>query len=49
MTEITIDEPDATIVTNFVHDINSTDQKSWKFCIDVTVPRSEIVFCLNLF
>ena len=44
MTELAIDEPDATIVTDFAYDQTNTEQKSWKFCNDVTVPRSEVVF-----
>ena len=44
MTELAIDEPDSTIVINFAYDQTNTDQKSWKFCNDVTVPRSEVVF-----
>ena len=44
MTELAIDEPDATIVTDFAYDQTNTEQQSWKFCNDVTVPRSEVVF-----
>ena len=35
MTELAIDEPDATIVTDFAYDQTNTEQKSWKFCNDV--------------
>ena len=41
MTELAID---ATIVTDFAYDQTNTEQKSWKFCNDVRVPRSEVVF-----
>ena len=44
MSELAINEPDATIVTNFAYDQTNTEQKSLKFCNDVTVPRSEVVF-----
>ena len=44
MSQLAIDEPDATIVTIFAYDQTNTEQKPWKFCFDVTVPRSEVVF-----
>ena len=44
MSEIADDEPDANIVTDFVYNRNNTEQKSWKFCFDATVTRSEVVF-----
>ena len=44
MSEIADDEPDATTVTDFVYDLNKTEQKSWKCCFDATVPRSKVVF-----
>ena len=44
MTGLAIDEPDATIVTDFAYDQTNTEQKPWKLCNDVTVPRSEVVF-----
>ena len=48
MTELAIIEPDVTvIVTDFAYDQTNTEQKSWKFCNDVTVPRSEVVLCLK--
>ena len=48
MCEISEDEPDASIVTDFVYDPNNTEQKSWKFCFDANVPRSEVVFMSQL-
>ena len=39
MTELKIDEPDTTLVTNFVYDQTSSEQKPWKFYNDATVPR----------
>ena len=48
MSEIADDEPDANIVTDFVYDRNNTEQKSWKFCFDATVPRSEVVFMYQM-
>ena len=44
MSDIADDEPDATIVTDFAYDRINTEQKFWKFCLDATVPRSEVVF-----
>ena len=46
MSEIAVDEPDATIITDFVYEENndSVERKPWKFCNNVTVPRSEVVF-----
>ena len=39
-----VDETDGTIVTDFVYEENHMEKKSWKFCNNVTVPRSEVVF-----
>ena len=46
MSEIAVDEPDATIITDFVFEKNneSVERKPWNFCNKVTVPRSEVVF-----
>ena len=46
MSEIAVDEPDATIIIDFVYEENndSVERKSWKFFNNVTVPRSEVVF-----
>ena len=46
MSEIAVDEPDATIITDFVYEENNdnVERKPWKFCNNVTVPRSEVVF-----
>ena len=44
MSEIADDEPDATILTDFVFDRNNTEQKHLKLCFDATFPRSEVVF-----
>ena len=44
MSELAIDEPDAIIVTDFAYDQTNTEKKTRKFCNDVTVPRSEVVF-----
>ena len=48
MSEIANDDPDATIVTDFVYDRNNTEQKSWKFCFGATVPRSEVIFMYQM-
>ena len=39
-----VDEPEATIVTEFVYNKKNSEKKSWKFCNNVTLPRSEVVF-----
>ena len=46
MSEIAVDEPDATIITDFVYEEknDSVERKPWKFCNNVTVPRSEVFF-----
>ena len=44
MNDTVVDETDGTIVTDFVYDENHMEKKSWKFCYNVTVPRSEVVF-----
>ena len=46
MSGIAVDEPDATIITDFVYEENndSVERKPWKICNNVTVPRSEVVF-----
>ena len=43
MNDTVVDETDGTIVTDFVNDEKNTEKKSWKFCNNVTVPRSEVV------
>ena len=45
MSEIAVDEPDATIITDFVYEENTDNvkRKPWKFCNNVTLPRSEVV------
>ena len=44
MNDTVVDETDGSIVTDFVYDENHTEKKSWKFCNNVTVPGSEVVF-----
>ena len=44
MNDTVVDETDGTIVTDFVYEENNTEKKSLKFCQNVTVPRSEVVF-----
>ena len=43
-----VDEPDATIVTEFVYNETNSEKKSWKFCNNVTLPRSEVVFVAQM-
>ena len=44
MNDTVVDETDGTIVTDFVDEENNTEKNSWKFCNNVTLPRSEVVF-----
>ena len=43
-----VDEPDATLVTEFVYYETNSEKKSWKFCNNVTLPRSEVVFVAQM-
>ena len=43
-----VDEPDATLVTEFVYNETNSEKKSWKFCNNVTLPRSELVFVAQM-
>ena len=43
-----VDEPDATIVTEFVYNETNSGKNSWKFCNNVTLPRSEVVFVAQM-
>ena len=43
-----VDEPDTTIVTEFVYNETNSEKKSWKFCNNVTLPRSEVVFVAQM-
>ena len=45
ISEIAADEFDATIITDFVYEEknDSVERKPWKFCNNLTVPRSEVV------
>ena len=42
------DEPDATIVTEFVSNETNSEKISWNFCNNVTLPRSEVVFVAQM-
>ena len=44
MNNTVVDDTDGTIVTDFVYEENNTEKKLWKFCNNVTVSRSEVVF-----
>ena len=46
--EPAVDEPDTTIVTDFVYNETNSEKKSWKFCNNVTLPRSEVVFVAQM-
>ena len=43
-----VDQPDATLVTEFVYNETNSEKKSWKFCNNVTLPRSEVVFVAQM-
>ena len=43
-----VDEPDATLLTEFVYNETNSEKKSWKFCNNVTLPRSEVVFVAQM-
>ena len=43
-TTAAVDEPDATIITEFVYNETNSEKISWKFCNNVDLPRSEVVF-----
>ena len=43
-----VDELDATLVTEFVYNETNSEKKSWKFCNNVTLPRSEVVFVAQM-
>ena len=43
-----VDEPDATIVTELVYNETNSGEKSGKFCNNVILPRSEVVFVAQL-
>ena len=43
-----VDEPDATLVTEFVYNETNSEKKSWKFCNNVTLSRSEVVFVAQM-
>ena len=43
-----VNEPDATLVTEFVYNETNSEKKSWKFCNNVTLPRSEVVFVAQM-
>ena len=47
-TAAAVDEPDATLVTEFVYNETNTEKKSWKFCYNFTLPRSEVVFVAQM-
>ena len=43
-----VDEPDASLVTEFVYNETNSEKKSWKFCNNVILPRSEVVFVAQM-
>ena len=49
MNEIPVDETDSNTINDIVYgDNNTAEQKFWKFCNDITVPRSEVAFYVKL-
>ena len=47
-TATAVDEPDATLVKKFVYNETNSEKKLWKFCNNVTLPRSEVVFVAQM-
>ena len=45
-----IDEIDSShVVQDFVYDSNESKRSSWKFCNNINLPRSEVVFFVQMF
>ena len=45
-----IDEIDSShVVKDFVYDSNESERKAWKFCNNINLPRSEVVFFVQMF
>ena len=45
-----IDEIDSShVVQDFVYDSNESEISSWKFCNNINLPRSEVVFFVQMF
>ena len=45
-----IDEIDSShVVQDFVYDSNESERSSWKFCNNINLPRSEVVFFVQMF
>ena len=45
-----IDEIDSShVVQDFVYDSNESERRSWKFCNIINLPRSEVVFFVQMF
>ena len=47
-TATAVDEPDGTLETEFVYNETNSEKKSWTFCNNVTLPRSEVVFVAQM-
>ena len=47
-TTAAVDEPDAAIVTEFVFNGTNSEKKSWNFCNNLTLSRSEVVFIAQM-
>ena len=43
-----VDEPDPTLVTEFLYNETNSEKKSRKFCNNVTLPRSQVVFVAQM-
>ena len=37
------------VVQDFVYDSNESERSSWKFCNNINLPRSEVVFFVQMF
>ena len=44
-----IDEIDSShVVKHFVYDSNESERSAWKFCNNINLPRSEVVFFVQM-
>ena len=48
--ENAIDEIDSShVVKDFLYDSNESERSAWKFCTNINLPRSEVVFFVQMF
>ena len=49
MEGVTVDQVDAVVEENVFFEKESSSKSSWKFCNQTTLPRSEVVFFVQMF